>query len=790
MSTLYSEIDVEVVRVTLTHKVTGDLLTYDFSEDYWSPGSLYGTNISVYPLLAGPVQVKRGIDRFSGVKYSVSVQIYGDTYVSEYGKSFIDALEDYEVHNGDVTVYYYAKPIATITSHSDSVNIRQKLKVVGVGFDSGGNGSGIVTLQCADVWFKDKEISKRLDATTLTNLDSKYVGEYGAIVFGQSTTSTDGIPIDSPIFDSKLEGSPQRPTMKTFGGWTFPDHANSAFKRLLVKNQNKNQVASEWLEVRLPADPQTQIDGESLLASTTDASLTAYTRGIVYSPSTKAEIISMIRFYSATAGSPTSSTGTLQAQIFDAQYQPTSDTYSPVGSTLRTESKDPLATSVAAGTDDCDFMLDVPFTMAPGAKYFVIQEWSNTTDTTNYAFARYNSTVGQVHYARDNSQRDRGWAKQTDYRLAYELFIIGDGDDAWKDSTTSGADRYSYYHLEGASSFIDSGQTRKEINKGLEFKLCVSGLEDDGSGTYTGVASAVIERPMDIIKFALMNSDFGLGLSSAYVDVDKFDDAVTDMGAAYPGGLVMQIVIDSQTTVTDLIIEICRQARMIFYRTRVGKLAVKVPLYSTSLEALFSEAYHRGDFILESYGDNDYSTIVNDFRQSYKPDILNQSDDPALARRDPRVKLSNELILNETTSTADDDDRIAKCLASQNLYGKRQHTALLNYYDSATYAQHVQNYYCDRYSRLQKRARIRIPRKDYFDALDLFALVGAQHTAIPSAYGTALKLNAQHDGTMITTYDEGVPVLRWAGGSIWGEVLEIEESGHWMTLTIETVSPY
>jgi hypothetical protein len=43
---------------------------------------------------------------------------------------------------------------------------------------------------------------------------------------------------------------------------------------------------------------------------------------------------------------------------------------------------------------------------------------------------------------------------------------------------------------------------------------------------------------------------------------------------------------------------------------------------------------------------------------------------------------------------------------------------------------------------------------------------------------------------MITNYYEGVPVLKWLGGVLGGQVMEVEESGPWMTLTIETVSGY
>lgn len=788
MSTIYGELDIEVVKITLAHKVTGATVDYSFSEDYWAAGALYTTNPAVYPLLAGPVQVHRGVDRFAGIKFSVSIQIHGDSHLAEHGKSFVDVLQTYEIHNAPVVIYYYPKTLSGLATHSDANNTRQTLRCVVGGFDSGGQGgTGIITLQCIDVWFKNREISKLIDGSALTNLDYKYYGEYGSIVFGQSTVSGDGIPIDAPIFDSKLEGSPERPTMKLFGGWTYPDHPLKAFKRLLVKNQDRNQDSNEWLEVTLPADPQTAVEGVASTSGATADSLAAYWRAVVYQPPTHAEIISLVRFLTIPQGSVSSDTGVMTCAISDAQYQPTSDTYAPVGGALRSESKDPMNAALLVGS--ADFMLSQPLPLSHSGEYFITQEWSNTTDTTNYMTTYYRASGGSTHYSRDNSQNDKGWTKQANVRLEHELYAIGDGDDAWKDSTTSGTNRYSYYHLEGKSAYIDAAESRKLIDNGLEFKLCVSGLKDDGSGTYTGSASAVIEKPQHIIKFVLMNSNF-LGLTSTDVDTSSISTAVTDMDAAYVNSLKMQVVINSQTYAEEFILEICRQARLVFYKTRVGKLALKFPRYSSTPDAGFSEAWHRGDFILESYADNDYSTVINDFRQGYKPDIVNQPNDPALARRDPRVKLANEILLNDTESTAGNTDRVAKCLLSQTLYGKRPHTAALDYYDSSTYAQVVQDYYCDRFTALQKRARFRIPRRTYYATLDLFSNIRLEHTAIPSADGSAYKLNEHYQGTMITNYYEGVPVLKWLGGVLGGQVMEVEESGPWMTLTIETVSGY
>lgn len=841
MSNLFPELDIEVVKLSLLPKAGGSAVDYYFAEDYWPAGTIYSTNPACYPLLAGSPVVRRGVEVYNGIKHDVSISLYADSHLSEFGKTLLDLFDEYEIHNAYADVRYYAKPVAesvggssdsalsstplwggvyfalptpdgsidagdlahlaftyrglwdsggtpgpALTTHDDTVNIRQTLRVVDTVYDA---NAGILTLRCRDVWFKNKEVSRKADSTTLTGLDSKWVGEYLATVFGQSTVAGDGIAIDAPFFASGIDGS-NRPNVKVFSGWTFPNHPNKAFKRLMVRNQFKAQDASEWLQVNLVSDPQTQVDGESLLGGGTFANLAEYTRAILYSPATYAEILSVVRFFSGTFGTIATDTGVLKTSVHDAQYQPTSDTYAPIGSPLRSESKDPKAATVAAGTDQCDFMFDQPVVLSAQGNYFISQEWSNTSDVVNYAAGKYLATAGHTHYARDNSEKDRGWAKQTDIRYAYELFVIGDGDDAFEDGTASGTVRYSYYHLEGKSAAIDTGQTRKGLTNGLEFKICVSGLADDGSGTYTGSANAVIEKPGHIIKFVLMNEDFGLGLTSDDVYTSTIATAVSTIDAAYTNGLQMQIVINKETDAEGLILEICRQARMIFYKTRDGKLALHAPVVHTTVNAEFSEARDRADLDLVSVADNAYGQVINEFHQFYQLDPINQPNDAAFLRRNPNEKLANELYITPDGSTSGDGYHSALCSASQTLYGRREHADPLTFYDSPTYAQPVQNYYCARYAKLQRRAKVRVPRRDWFESLDVFSAIRVVHTGIPDALGTTLKGKAHDTGTPYPAYDEGVPTLIWAGGTLEGQVVEVEESGQWMSLTIETISNF
>lgn len=778
-SILFPEVDVEVVKITLTKKDNSGTTTLYFGLDYWASGRLYTTNPEVLPLLASSPTVRRGVGIYAGIKYDVSVDLYAKTSMTEAGKSFSDLLDAYEIQNADVQVLYYSKPLGDVTTHSDSVNIRQTLKVIEVRYSDDG---ATASLRCRDVFFKDKEISRKLSSELFPTMELKYDGEYGPIVFGQSTVSADGIVIDAPIIDASLQLTPsQRQTLKVFSGWTFPGHPNKEFKRLLVRNQHKQIDPSEWLQTDLVADPQTPTDGDSSLGGSTPTSLASYWRGVVHSPATNAQILTMIQVYGFITGTVATADGIYRMQIYHAEYQADGDTYAPIGSPLRTITHDTEAADVVVGSSSVQFNLKEPLVMSPDVNYMFTIEWTNLDDATNYINAGIAAIGGEVHYYRDNAETERGWNKGVDVALALEWYSLGDGDDAFKDGTTSGDKRHSYYHLE--SVYSDT-----TLNHGLEFKIGISGLKDDGSGTYTGSAGALIENPADIIRFALMNSDFGLGLSSTYVNTSTLDSVRSSLSSL---GLKLKIVIDKETTAEDLINEICRQSRIVYYKTKDGKVALYYPVpINNTFTARLSQAVLGGEMQIEGVRDADYSTVVNEFRQQYKRDELNQPTDAAVIRRSEREKLAGIIEINPTTSSANDDYREGLCSVSQAKYGKREMTFPLSFYDAATDAQKIQNYYCDRFSTLQKRAILRLPRRTYFNTLDLFSTIQAHHVGISAYDGTALPGKQHYQGTPIVTYSENIPSVVWAGGVFEGQVYEVEEEGPWFIITAETISVF
>ena len=1027
MSTLLADLTVWVAKITLPKRDGSGSASYYFAQDYWSTGTLYTSNPVIYPLLAANPKIKRGVGIYAGIRYDVSLALYGKSHLAEHEKSFCDVLELYNSHNAEVEFRVYQKPVDTTAgAHSDSVNIRQVCSVIDSNYEP---ASGVLSLQCRDVWFKDKEISKKLTSAVLTNLDEDWEGEYGAIVFGEATVTADGLVIDAPIFDSQLQ-SGTIPTAKLFTGWTFPSHPNNGLKRLLVANQFKDQDTDDYVQVLLETDPQTAGSGDASGTPVTDPpnwprDLTYYSRGVSDSPGPNAariltavrtgllaygidrcaDIIDGQHFYNASnpdflsrgdvdfsfeiwlnfdvlhhasfgtihlaqgdgptstyewlvsfntaddkirfgisvtgadvpvqiataagvsvstwyqvlgshdsvgnilrlrvnnATAVTSATGAsvmtrrngifhiganktdvkgldgkaylfrywdrvitsteettlynsanplrndelsdalkvglrtapmlnepfgtrfdtigtadltggssstaistsigyshadntlavgnengaLTFKAFHAESLDSGNSLFPVKSPLAEATLDVLTTAIKNGTTNAYFQIDPPLVMAPDANYFSTIDWVNS-NKDYYVLCYYDANGGSNHYARDKTRKEANWKKQVDVRLDMQFYYLGKGDDDWEDGTASGTHRYSYQHVEAKTVTLSNGQSHKEFNRELFFKAAINGLEDDNSGTYTGSSNVKIEVPADITRFTLMNADFGLGLTSAKVDTTGLT-AARDAQVAL--GITHKVVLDSQRFAEQLVVELARQSRSIFYKTRAGKLNIKVPTPPAPAPTIrLSEAFHRGDFILNTVDDNDYSTIINEFRQEYMRDITRIPKDPALNRRSPGQKNLNALVLNPTESTLSDTGRQALATASQALYGKREHTARLDFFDDSTKASKIQNYFFDRWSNLQKRANFQTYLGDFYTTLDLFSDLNLQHTGLPASGGTGLNAKTHYQGTPLVCYTEGVPCLVWSGGMLNVQVYEVEEEGAWMRLIGETVSTF
>lgn len=789
MSSLFLDTDIWLVKITMQSKTGGSDASYSFTLDWHNANAIFSGSAETYPLLAANPTITRSVGIYAGIRNDCTIEIYGKSDMTAKGTSFLDLLESYEIQNADVDVRYYPRSRDAATTDSDD-NTQGKLKATAIDYDE---LTGIARLTARDVWFKDKEVSKRLTLDAIPGLDPKFDGEYGAIVFGQSSDSAAGIVIDAPVVQTTQGNAGMVIPSYTniFSGFTFDEHPNKALVRVLCKNQHKKLDDTEWLTLNLDDSTSAGLyAGDTDTTGGTSFSLAEYWRGLAYSPD-DAVICDTIGVYLGKTGTIADGDGNVDLDIYFGETTGGALPWAPVGSQLR-------SMKISGAYADLStpglfyFLLNPPLLLNPEENYFPRLSWSNTDDTTNYIYTKVVSDSGWTHFSQDKAETEKSWTTQADVRLPMSINTVG---GYWNDGY---GDFYSLYLIEGSRSYMDSSAGSSGdppiIQAGLQFKIGVKGIRDDTIGTFTGSAESVIENGSDLVRFILMNTSavpeyqFGLGLTTDEVDTAKLDSVRTSLAALSIG---LKIVIDRQTYAEDLILEIARQTRTIFYKTRVGKLALHFPVTTkTNVDYTFNEAFHRGDFILEYVRDNEYSQVVNFFRQYYAPDTTNLSNDPAVIRRSEREKLSGKLELSSEESTLGDTARQALCTASEALYGRREHTAPLNFHDSAAGAKVVQNYLFDRYSRLQKRFRLSVPMRAWYNVLDYFTDIRAVHSGIPNSGGTAIEGAAYDAGTGLRLYDEGIPGISWFGGSIEGQVVEVQCQGPWMTVTCETTAVF
>jgi hypothetical protein len=77
----------------------------------------------------------------------------------------------------------------------------------------------------------------------------------------------------------------------------------------------------------------------------------------------------------------------------------------------------------------------------------------------------------------------------------------------------------------------------------------VEGVKDDGTGTITGTANALIERPDHVFKWSILNL---LGLTASDIDAASFTQAGTDFFGAIAGGYKLAGIVQKKTKIKNL----------------------------------------------------------------------------------------------------------------------------------------------------------------------------------------------------------------------------------------------
>ena len=780
--TLYEDCNVWVVKITLQKKDNSGSATYYLSRDYYDEGELYSGSPVIYPIIAGTPEdltVDRSHGREIAILHEPVVKLYGGSHFDDYGKCFFDLADEYRFHEADVEIRAYTKARDDMTTHSDSVNIRMgRLKVKNFQMVD-----GVLELGCRQILFKEKEISKRLEATTFTDLEEDYQGEYGAIVFGQD------VVVEAPWIDSTANSS-GTVTSEVFLGWTATGHVLGGFTTFYARN-TEGPRDPEWVEIGLSSS-NVAIHGNqySLGAGDADGAV-GEGRCVVFSPGPDdSRVLWAINVALTRTGTPpTSDDGNIRIFVARGVNLTTAGVYEEE-QVLREAKFDNFNSSSL--TSVLAFVYP-PLVATENENYMIGVEWTNPSATEGYR-VRYltsGSNSNDNSQSRDNTTRGAGWTSTSEdpYIALYDFQT----DTGLNNNSGTAPNKYAYYDLKATgtgsvsvSFFSDNSDGKMHYE--IELKAKVDGLKDDGSGTYTGSANALIENPADLIRFLLFDDEIGLGESTSIADLTTFTTARTDLGDTYD----LSFAVEGQTFATDLILKILRQTRLILAVNREGELWLKYPRPpSATVDHNISEGYWKDEMSIVSIGESSADEVLNDFEVPFAIDKLNTPKDVDIVRRLGRnASYSGVEVLNSSDSTGNDSAREAKAATSLALYGRRTYRDTFDLYGSDSLGpRNKVNYLFDRYGDKQTIFTVRVPF-DKFKTADQFDSLEAKSFDLPTKNGKLDEITWLNGSDIISWFDEGIPITWTNRGKLKGIITGIRERGDDIEITVETAESF
>lgn len=112
------------------------------------------------------------------------------------------------------------------------------------------------------------------------------------------------------------------------------------------------------------------------------------------------------------------------------------------------------------------------------------------------------------------------------------------------------------YNVSAASSLSSTSTADNPIG---DIYCDIDGVADDGSGTYTGSASALIEKPADFVHWL---SRVAAGVPSNRVNAQSFIDARTEMNSAVPSYKFAGVISERATKLKKALLALSEQGRL------------------------------------------------------------------------------------------------------------------------------------------------------------------------------------------------------------------------------------
>jgi hypothetical protein len=781
-SVLLKNEELDFIHIAGKYKSTGATYNLYISKDYYPYNAIYSTSPEAFPLLASSVRIVRSVGINSAKRNDISFDLYAHNPLDDFTKSLYDLTQEVEFQGATVTVYYYIKASGNNNATNDSNSIRGVYELIDFTLTDG----GLFKCTARDSWFKDKDLGKKFNLPTM---QTEWANEYGALVFGDDDNQT---LIDAVVYGEYTPNDTGSDAI-LFCGWLpsdlyFPQFDSST--RLLIKNENTSVYKDQFFKVDIDYAQMAIYGAEQWQASQTATvwySALTNQRANLDSPrnwnSPAGVVLAKASTSIKTSGTYSADEGQLLLEVYHAEYD-TSGRPRPIGSAISTGIFEITSTQWANGATVAQTVwahLHPMPTLHPDGDYLFIVKWSNEKSTTVYPLLGVWNATGATHYANNVGGSKDSWVAQTN--VGFSLFLYPLGFNSVHPISSSG-DLTEDCIVQNISTYITLGTYCNEEAplRDLTFKINSSGVTDDGSGTYTGTINAYLSNPVDIIRYILMSTyePFGLGLGASKVDTSLLDTT---------RGLVttrLGFAIKEPISAEALILKICEQSGLIFYKTRAGKLAIKKPIFSGVPDLVITEGRWWNDIKIINNNSAEHSNIINAYKLNFGEDNSSSPNDNIYLRSTKdKKKFTTEIILNKDTSTLGDLARQAFATTSESLYDRKEAQFNFDFLKQQSHAVNVANYYFDKYKTARKKVTFSVPRFLFYSQIDIFTTISLSHTDLANANGTSACFKVMDTGTKLITYDEGIPCDVVEEGTVIGEVTEVVEELDRMIITIE-----
>jgi len=374
-----------------------------------------------------------------------------------------------------------------------------------------------------------------------------------------------------------------------------------------------------------------------------------------------------------------------------------------------------------------------------------------------------------VHFAREESTRDALWSKQLDLEPAITINAMGLAPMLHE---TVNGESYAAFTFSDQRTTGSPGDWPDNLDLNLKAEI-------------NAVGGASLVDPARFIRFLLEDETFGLGLPSSAIATGLFNSVAAKVSAE------LGFRIDRQTEARTLIQRICRLYRIIFYKLRDGQLAVHYPEpYRNDRAEVANSGFWQDEMVVEQVEDNAYTQIINSFENAYFEDFLDQPADESFQRRARGERFQSLIYLDGDTSNNADTVRENKMAFSQQLFGKKPFREDFELIQRQVDALTIRNYLADRWATLQRRALVRMPRREWYTRADLFSNIRLFHRDIPVGGGQTDDFILHSDFENFDLFFDGVRLNLWCGGEFQGEVVETYEQDDYVYFMLETVAPF